>query len=1027
LFQGRFHALALLLLAAVARAQAQDRATLAGQIVDATKEGVPGVAVKLVGSGGVRETETDAAGIYVFDNVPSGAYTLEASKTGYTTIRFQLDLAMRERRFLRLQLSSGGGPAKAVELSGSGPSLDLSTGALHLIAAAGNVPLQRRDLSSLVELSPHALERPAEASGPSAMAVPPEMNYATLDGVSVVPAPHPEPGTRLLTLPERYAQRSPASLQALSHVAPVEAIESVVVQTGALAPEFSHSPGVQTAITSRSGRNGFHGAAYEYARNDRFNAADWLANSFGLGRGTMRYHQFGGAFGGPVTQNGWSFFAGYDGSRGREPETSVAAVPTLSARSASPLAVRPYLGAFPLPAVPAAAPATAAPLPVSFSKPFRSDAVSLRLDQRWSERTFSFLRYSYGRSHGEERGGPMLVPSAVQWRDSWTHAATVVLRSELSAPSLNELRVNYSRAQAAWAVSMDSWGGAVPLADSQVFPRGINSSNGAFRLMVPGLGAWALGDFAINRQQQLNVVESFSKLVGRHQYRFGVDYRRLAPTYVSPPYSADVVFRGLSDSAGGLLSGKAASAVIATRDRAVYPVWMNLSFYMQDNVQATSRTTLLYGFRWDITPPPGMRRGPRPLGVGGTIIELSQNEPLYPTKYYQIAPRLGLAYQMDSKPGRELIFRLGAGAFYDIGFASMATVFTGAPYASVRVLTDPGFPLTASDAQPPAFPPKRPFGFVSTTDFDLRFPAIIHWTAGFERMLGRNQALSMIYLGNKGRRLIRFESERSFTSKAYDVIRRTVNEGTSTYNGIQIGFRRRSGGRFLTQVSYTLGRASDRAPLGVAPGPGFATVFTNEWADSDFDVRHLFNGSGSVGLPGPRGGLAGAILGGWWLDFAATGRSGLPFDVLAISKLSSETKQSGETRRGLYAWVRPDYTGQPLWIEDQQAPGGRRINPAALVLADKFDQGTLRRNALRGFPLAQINVAVRREVGLREGARLSLTVQALNAFNHSNFADPLPSREAYLGAAAFGMATRLQSSGIAGAARTLQFGVRLLF
>lgn len=1020
----RLHAAALLLLAAVT--QAQDRATLAGQVIDDTKDGVPSVVVKLIGAGGVRQTETDAAGMYVFDNLPSGAYTVEASKAGYATVRFQLDLATRERRFLRLQLSNNGDPAKAVELSGSGPSVDLSTGALYLIAAAGYVPLQRRDLSSLVELSPHAFEREAERSGPSALAVPPEMNYATLDGVSVVPAPHPEPEGRLLTLPERYAQRSPASLEALPHVAPVESVESVAVQTGALAPEFSHSAGVQTAITSRSGGSGFHGAAYEYTRNDRFNAADWFANSFGLGRGTMRYHQFGGAFGGPVARQGWSFFAGYDGSRGREPQTSLAAVPSLSARSAGPGAIRPYLAAFPVPGVSAPASVVAGPLPVSVSNPFRGDAASLRLDQRWTERTFSFLRYSYGRSRVEERGGPVLAPNVIQFRDSWTHAATVVLRSELSASSLNELRANYSRAQAAWAVSMDAWGGAVPLADSQVFPREINRSNGAFRFTVPGLGAWALGDFAVNRQQQLNVVESFSKLVGRHQYRFGVDYRRLAPTYLSPPYSADVVFRGLSDSPGGVLSGTATSAVIATRDKAVYPVWMNLSFHMQDNVQATSRTTLLYGFRWDITPPPGMRRGPRPLGVGGTIIELSQNEPLYPTKYYQIAPRLGLAYQMDSKPGRELIFRLGAGAFYDIGFASTATVFTGAPYASVRVLTDPGFPLTASDSQPPAFPPKRPFGFVSTTDFDLRFPAIIHWTAGFERMLGRNQALSVIYLGNKGRRLIRFESERSFTSKAYDVIRRTVNEGTSTYNGIQIGFRRRAG-RFLTQLSYTLGRASDRAPIGVAPGPAFATVFTNEWADSDFDVRHVLNGSGSVGLPGPQRGLAGAILGGWWLDFAATARSGLPFDVLAISKLSSEAQQSGETRRGLYAWVRPDYTGQPLWIEDPQAPGSRRINPAALLLADKFDHGTLRRNALRGFPLVQINGALRREVAFGEGARLSLAVQLLNAFNHPNFADPLPSREAYLGAAAFGSATRLQSSGVAGTARTLQFGVRLLF
>lgn len=854
------------------------------------------------------------------------------------------------------------------------------------------------------------------------MAVHSAMNYATVDGVSVIPAPHPEPAARLLTLPERYAPRSPGSFQALAQAAPLETVEAVTVQTAAFAPEFSHSPGVQYALTSRSGGRQFHGAAYEFTRNDQLNAADWFANSYGLGRGKMRYHNFGGALGGPLVGEGWSFFAGYDGLRGRDPVSSLATVPSLATRSAAPAAVRPYLAAFPLPA-----PGAATARPTLFSNPFRGDSASLRLDQRWSERTFSFLRYSHGRWRAEERGGPVLAPNMVQLRDSRTHSATVVLRSELSASSLNEMRVNYSQAQAGWATAMDTWGGAVPPADSQVFPRGITRSNGAFRLTVAGMGAWAVGDFATNRQQQIHVVESFSKLVGRHQYRVGVDYRRLAATYLSPPYSADVVFRGLTESAGSLVSGTATSAAIATRDKAVYPVFTNLSFYLQDSFQATSRTTLLYGFRWDVTPPPGMRRGPRPFGVGGSIIELSQNEPLYPTKFYQIAPRLGLAYQMDAKPGRELILRLGAGAFYDIGFASTATVFAGAPYASVRVLTDPGFPLTAADAQPPAFPPKRPYGFVSTTDFDLRFPAVIHWTAGLERMLGRNQSLSVTYLGNKGRRLIRLESERSFTSKAYEVIRRTTNEGTSTYNGLQIGFRRRAGEHFLAQVTYTLGRASDRAPAGVAPGPAFQTVFVNEWADSDLDVRHLLNASGSFGLPGPRGGLSGAILGGWWVDFAAVARSGLPFDVLAISKLSSETRQTGETRRGLYAWVRPDYTGRPLWVTDPQAPGGRRINATAFVLADKFDQGTLRRNALRGFRLAAVNAAVRREMGLGERARLHLAVQALNVFNHTSFADPLSSREAYLGALGFGTATRLQPTGIAGAARSLQFGARLLF
>lgn len=153
---------------AAAVASGQDRASLAGQIVDAKKDGVPQVAVKVAGPGAAREAQTDASGMFIFDNLPVGSYTLEASKPGFAPVRFQLNLGMRERRFLRVQLGADGAPAKAAELSGASPSVDLSVGVWFPIAGAGHLPLSSRDLPSLALLAPVASNAtPAADRSPS--------------------------------------------------------------------------------------------------------------------------------------------------------------------------------------------------------------------------------------------------------------------------------------------------------------------------------------------------------------------------------------------------------------------------------------------------------------------------------------------------------------------------------------------------------------------------------------------------------------------------------------------------------------------------------------------------------------------------------------------------------------------------------------------------------------------------------------------------------------------------------------------
>jgi hypothetical protein len=96
--------------------------------------------------------------------------------------------------------------------------------------------------------------------------------------------------------------------------------------------------------------------------------------------------------------------------------------------------------------------------------------------------------------------------------------------------------------------------------------------------------------------------------------------------------------------------------------------------------------------------------------------------------------------------------------------------------------------------------------------------------------------------------------------------------------------------------------------------------------------------------------------------------------------------------------VRPDLAGAP-WIEDPNAPGGRRLNPRAFRTPERA--GEPRRNALRGFGLVQLDMALERQWALTERAQLRFRVEAYNATNRASFADPVR----FLSNALFGEST----------------------
>jgi hypothetical protein len=116
---------------------------------------------------------------------------------------------------------------------------------------------------------------------------------------------------------------------------------------------------------------------------------------------------------------------------------------------------------------------------------------------------------------------------------------------------------------------------------------------------------------------------------------------------------------------------------------------------------------------------------------------------------------------------------------------------------------------------------------------------------------------------------------------------------------------------------------------------------------------------------------------------------------------------------GTLAATLPDLVpGEPVWISDPEAAGGRRLNPDAFTPAVPGEQGNAGRNRVRGFPFSQIDLAVRRSFRLRDPLRLSFRVEAFNVLNQANFLNPLARDR--LGDLNFGRATQMANRGFGG-------------
>ncbi|MGH9353604.1 MAG: carboxypeptidase regulatory-like domain-containing protein, partial [Terriglobia bacterium] len=303
--------------------------TLVGTVSDPSGAVVPAVQVTLTNTAtnAKQITATNSDGIYEFVNVLPGSYRVDAEKAGFKHFsRSPVVVQVQQSYRLDVDLQVGV-VTQTVSVTGETPLLQPQTSSLGQVIAGRSVtemPLNGRNVFNLMELAPSVIPQgQSEGTSIGQNAQGPQ-NYQVNGAIAGLSAFY------LDGMPMNNAYFFNASFLPTQ-----DSIQEFKVHTNNLGPQWGGFAGGVMNLSTKSGTNEIHGAAYEYLRNKALNANNFFNNRAGIPVGAFTQNQFGIDAGGPVyfpgLYNGRDksfWFFSYEGIRLRQGESFTESVPT---------------------------------------------------------------------------------------------------------------------------------------------------------------------------------------------------------------------------------------------------------------------------------------------------------------------------------------------------------------------------------------------------------------------------------------------------------------------------------------------------------------------------------------------------------------------------------------------------------------------------------------------------------------------------------------------------------------------------
>lgn len=618
---------------------AQTFGEVTGRVTDPSGAVVPGASLTLtnVNTDGMRNARTTDAGLYTLPSVPPGTYRLTTEVPGFRTALSE-PFEVQVQQIVRLDVSlQVGQTTEKIQVMANADLLQAETATLGTVIEnkiITELPLNGRQYLNLVALSPNvnvlspaAGQAGARQGGDRAqqsIAVGGQrimFNYYTLDGVA----------------------NTDVNFDSYVALPSIDAIQEFKIQTGVYPAEYGHQS-TQVNVLTKSGGNSYHGAVFEFLRNDVFDAKQYQFTS-SKPKNPFKWNDYGFEFDGPVRIpklfNGHDklfFMSNYEGFRRRQSVLNTFTVPT----------AKMFAGNFSelLPSTIIYDPQTGQPFPGNIIPPGRIDSISqkflkyynsapglgtnnfsqtssqpinrdgfvLRLDFNESSKSQWMGRYNWGDENQSTQALNLAGTKVLTNYEQYTGSNTRIFTPHL----VNDTRFGYTR----FFNSLGTLSAGSHNVVSEIGIPGQNAGDpitwGIPNVVFNGGGLTAIGDandgpFAIN-DNTLQFVDKISWVHGKHSFAFGGEYNRQHFNQVGNQFSRGVFTfqagstKNPANGTGGysfaefLLGNMFQSTNAAAVANAKFV--RNIEhFFVDDTWKIASKLTLTLGMRYELTPP----------------------------------------------------------------------------------------------------------------------------------------------------------------------------------------------------------------------------------------------------------------------------------------------------------------------------------------------------------------------------------------------------------------------------------------
>ena len=267
----------------------QTTGVITGTVTDPSSAVVPGakVTVRNAGTGETRDLTTNESGVYVAYSLPVGTYDIEASAMGFKkSTRSGIALSVADRLGINFVLEVGAS-SEVVEIAAQAPVVETEKGDVNYTVTTKqmtDLAVNGRTFLSLQQLLPGASRTMGDEGG---------IGFNSGKGFAINGQRDKYSGIQL----DGVENTDMGSQNGMFTSPGIETVAEFKVQTANYSAEYGTAGASNILVITRSGTKEFHGAAYEFLRNDTMDARNFFAAT----KPTLRYNNFGYRIGGPVT------------------------------------------------------------------------------------------------------------------------------------------------------------------------------------------------------------------------------------------------------------------------------------------------------------------------------------------------------------------------------------------------------------------------------------------------------------------------------------------------------------------------------------------------------------------------------------------------------------------------------------------------------------------------------------------------------------------------------------------------------